>query len=127
MAGPRRASLHAGIRRNEAQHLAVQITEMPLFGRGIAFPNDALVGYARLTQLVATGDSSGSNSGNSFGLAGGPSVETEVVASANFEELIAQPTRYAIAAFGAGLRSSHRIAPDVAACFSSHFGPGPRI
>src|ERR1700757_2621856 len=37
--------LYARARRDKAQHLAVPIAEMPLFGRGIAFPNDALVGY----------------------------------------------------------------------------------
>jgi hypothetical protein len=35
------------LRGNEAQHLAEQITEMRLLGRGIAFPDDALVGYLR--------------------------------------------------------------------------------
>src|SRR5260370_19883244 len=44
-AGRWRGWLCARIRGNKAQHLAVQIAEMCLFGRGIAFPDDALVGY----------------------------------------------------------------------------------
>jgi hypothetical protein len=45
MAGRWRGWLCARIRRNKAQHPAVQVTEMCLLGRGIAFPDDALVGY----------------------------------------------------------------------------------
>src|SRR6266404_588395 len=45
MAGRWRGWLCARVRGNKAQHLAVQITEVCLFGRGIAFPDDALVGY----------------------------------------------------------------------------------
>src|ERR1700757_1303120 len=41
----RRALLYARARWNKAQYLAIPIAEMTLFRRGIAFPNDALVGY----------------------------------------------------------------------------------
>src|SRR5882757_5903600 len=51
-AGRRRAWLHARARRNEAQHLAVQITKMRLLGCGIAFPDDALVGYLHTFRRV---------------------------------------------------------------------------
>src|ERR1700756_5092208 len=44
-AGLRGAWLHVRARRNEAEHPAVQVTEVRLLGRGIAFPDDALVGY----------------------------------------------------------------------------------